>query len=249
MLSQNNPRIQVEVTESLFDEVHLWLISIDAMETQLENLWFILSGNEMKRTKRFHFEKDQKRFIVARGMLRTILSQYLNVEPKAHEFRYNQYGKPYLVENNFLRFNVSHSGDKVLYGITQGREIGVDVEYIKPFENAHQIVERYFSDNEKDQFHHLPDHMRNRAFFDCWTRKEAYIKAQGKGISLPLDAFSVSFLPGQPTCLLETKDVFKEKDRWTLSEVKIDKEYVAAVAVEGHNLYFKRQEWSLCYAD
>ncbi len=225
--------------------VHLWLVSVNAMKTQLDNLWYMLSDKEMKRAKRFCFEKDQKRFIVARGMLRTILSQYCNDEPDEHQFKYNRYGKPYLIENDWLYFNVSHSGDKVLYGVAREREIGVDIENIKPRENAQQIVERYFSDDEKSQFSNLPDYMKKRAFFNCWTRKEAYIKAQGKGMSLPLDEFSVSFIPGEPTCLLETQHDFQEKDRWTLKEVIVEGDYVAAAAVEGHNLHFKNWEWPL----
>lgn len=225
-------------------EVHLWLVSIAAMEAQLDDLCSLLSEEEINQAERFHFEKDQKRYVVARGMLRKILSQYCQFEPEAHQFGYNQYGKPYLTDNDWLRFNVSHSGDKILYGFTQNRELGVDIEYVKPFENAHQIVERFFSDHEKNQFRSVPDHMKNRAFLNCWTRKEAYIKALGKGMSLPLDEFSVYFMPDEPACLLETKHDIREKDRWTLQEIKVGEGYVAAVTVEGRNLDFKTQ-WGL----
>ncbi len=223
-------------------EVHLWLVSIAEKEAQLDDLHGLLSQEELSRAERFYFEKDRKRYIIARGMLRTILSQYCRFEPEDHQFGYNQYGKPNLIDNDWLRFNISHSGDKVLYGFTQNRELGIDIEYVKPFENTHQIVERFFSDHEKEQFRSVPDHMKNIAFFNCWTRKEAYIKALGKGMSLPLDEFSVYFIPDKPACLLETKHDIQEKDRWTLQEINVGEGYVAAVTVQGRNLHF-REQW------
>lgn len=222
-------------------EVHLWLVSIAEKEAQLDDLRGILSSEELKRAERFHFEKDKKRYVVARGMLREILSQYCPFGPEEHQFRYNQYGKPYLIGSDWLCFNISHSEDKVLYGLTQNREIGIDIEYVKPFENAHHIVERFFSDYEKDQFRSVPDHLKNRAFFSCWTRKEAYIKALGKGMSLPLDEFSVYFIPDKPACLLETKHDIREKDRWTIQEINVGEGYIAAVIVQGRNVRFRKQ--------
>lgn len=219
-----------------FNEVHLWLVTISSMKAKIETLWCLLSDDEVDRAKRFHFENDRKRFVVARGMLRTLLSHYCWCGPDEHRFRYSQYGKPYLVDNDRPRFSVSYSNDKILYGFTQSREIGVDIEHIKPFENACEIVEKFFSDDEKIQFRGLPNHMKNRAFYNCWTRKESYVKALGKGLSLPLDEFSVSLIPNEPACLLQTKHNILEKNRWTLKELEVGEKYVAAVTAEGSNL-------------
>ena len=230
------------------NEVHLWLISIIALEDRLKDLSNLLSEEEIKRAKRFHFEKDQKRYIATRSMLRKILSDYCQSEPEAQKFGSNQYGKPYLRDNGWLRFNISHSGDKILFGFTRNRELGVDIEYIKPFKNAHQIVERYFSDHEKAQFKSLPEHMKNKAFFSCWTRKEAYIKALGKGMSLPLDEFTVDFWPGTSACLLDTQHDIGQKERWTLQEIQVGENYVAAVSVEGKNMHFMKK-WGFSHID
>lgn len=220
-------------------EVHLWLVSVTAMEERLDDFYRLLSKDESAKVGRFHFVKDQKQYIVARGVLRIILSHYCLIEPEVHQFGYNQYGKPFLIDNDWLRFNISHSGDRVLFGFSLNLELGVDIEYDKPFESAHEIVERFFSTQEKTQFRSLPDHMKNLSFLKCWTRKEAYIKALGMGMSLPLDAFSVSFIPGKPACLLETGHDMQAKDRWTIKEVNVGNGYVAAVSVEGRNHQFK----------
>jgi 4'-phosphopantetheinyl transferase len=162
-----------------------------------------------------------------------------------HSFRYNPYGKPFLNGNDFLRFNVSHSGGEALYGVTLGRAIGIDIERIRRLEHAAQIVESFFSDIEKDIFRGLPQHRRIRSFYNCWTRKEAYVKALGKGMSLPLNEFSVSFLPGEPAGFIPHKTNSKKQDfLWTLKEIVSKTGYAAAVAVRGVGLCFRQWRWS-----
>ncbi len=225
------------------DEVHIWHASVDVSERCLEHFERVLSHDEVKRANRFHFECDRRRFIVAHGLLRYFLSCYCFSTPYKHSFDYNYYGKPGLSGNTQLHFNMSHSGKYVLYGFTRGREIGVDIEHVRKTENLELIINSYFSSREIYEFSKLSKQFRNKAFFSCWTRKEAYIKAQGKGLSLPLNQFSISFIPDEPVELLETQHNVKEKSRWSLTEIAVNAEYAAAVAVEGHNLSFLNRQW------
>ncbi len=244
MLNEHRCRIPVSKLALPSNEVHIWHASVEVSETCLKRLIIFLSEDEVKRSNRFHFERDRKRFIVAHGLLRHILSCYCVSDPDEHSFRRNRYGKPALASDDNIRFSMSHSGERVLYGITRGREIGVDIERLRPFEDIEQIVENYFSSREKSEFSTLPDYMENKSFFTCWTRKEAYTKAQGKGMSLPLNQFSVSFLPGGPVRLTETLHSIKEKNHWSLREIVVNAEYAAAVAVEGHGLLYRNWQWS-----
>ncbi len=225
------------------DEVHIWNASVDVPEPCLEHFVQVLSNDEIQRANRFRFDCDRRRFIVAHGLLRYFLSCYCFSAPYEHSFDYNYYGKPGLSRNTQLHFNMSHSGKYVLYGFTSGREIGVDIEHVRRTENLELIINSYFSNRERDEFSNLPEQFKNKAFFSCWTRKEAYIKAQGKGLSLPLNQFSISFIPGEPVELLETQHNVKEKSRWSLTEIAVNAEYAAAVAVEGHNLSFLNRQW------
>jgi 4'-phosphopantetheinyl transferase len=225
------------------DKVHIWSTSIETASIDLDELWNILSEEEKKRAERFCFDRDRNRHIVAHGVLRTILSYYSDSDPSKHQFNQNEFGKPALSENSDLRFNISHSGDQVLYGITRDREIGVDIEKFRTFENAEQIVERFFSPHEQKAFLTLPAHLKDKAFFTIWTRKEAYIKAQGLGLSLPLNQFTISFLPDEPVRLIETEHNKDEQQRWSLHEVSVHPEYHAAVVVEGHNVTLYHYQW------
>jgi 4'-phosphopantetheinyl transferase len=226
------------------DEVHIWSTSIETALTDLEGLKHVLSEEEKNRAERFCFDQDRTRHIVAHGVLRIILSYYSGGDPSEQKFTQNEFGKPALAENCDLRFNISHSGDQVLYGITKDREIGVDIEEIRTVENADQIVERFFSPHERIAFLALPANMKDEAFFTIWTRKEAYIKAQGQGLSLPLDQFTISFLPEEPVRLIETEHNKDEQQRWSMHEVSVHPEYLAAVAVKGHDVTLYHYHWS-----
>ncbi|MBI4649872.1 4'-phosphopantetheinyl transferase superfamily protein [Candidatus Desantisbacteria bacterium] len=164
----------------------------------------------------------------------------MNTSPTELTFTHNEYGKPSLnaCRGNRLCFNVSHSAERVLYAVAYGREVGVDIEYIRPFENAEEIVERFFSEQEKVEFRNLPSQLKNNTFFIWWTRKEAYAKAIGLGMSVPFDNFSVSSISDEPFTPIRCEDA----TRWIIKDVKVDSKYVAAVAAEGSkmNLYFWR---------
>ncbi len=157
--------------------------------------------------------------------------------PEEIAFDYNKYGKPTLAQtvgDQSLKFNMSHSGKLALYAFARHRELGIDVEWIKRrLNDAGQIAERFFSAAENNVLHALPESLKQEAFFNCWTRKEAYIKARGMGLSLPLDQFDVTLRPGEPARLLATRDDPRQASRWTMQALDPGKDYIAAVLVEG----------------
>ena len=225
---------------ALKGEVHIWRVPLD--ESLVTELRQLLSPDECARADRFHFERDRNRFIVARGSLRTILGAYLKRNPPELSFSYSQYGKPSLFgepASSELSFNLSHASELALIAVTRDRRIGVDIEFIRPDLASEQIAARFFSPHEVAALRALPQDVQSEAFFNCWTRKEAYIKAIGEGMSLPLDQFNVSLAPGSAAALLgNVKDV-GEISRWSLRELHPGAGYRAAVAVEGHGWELK----------
>lgn len=218
--------------------VDVWRLSLNLLVDSVKLIESTLSADESARAARFHFEVDKNRFIVAHGVLRKILRRYLHCDPTELTFSLNQYGKPALV-NSALEFNLSHSGDFALIAVTQGRKIGVDVERIRQGISSHVIAQQYFSKSEVAELQSLPIEKREAAFFICWTRKEAYIKAQGLGLSLPLESFDVSLTPGHPAILRATRPDEKEAAHWTLRSLDVDPKYAGAVAVEGSDFDFR----------
>jgi 4'-phosphopantetheinyl transferase len=215
----------------LCEEVHLWRIDL----TRAAAVDFaVLSDEELERAARFHFEKDRSRFKVARAALRTILARYASLLPDALEFSQNEYGKPFLTNPRAagLHFNLSHSKDVALLAVTREREVGIDVEFMRPDFATTEVAEYFFSSAEVATLAGVESRLRTRAFFNCWTRKEAYIKARGEGLSLALDSFDVSLKPGQPAALLNTRLAADDVSRWSLHELFPVAGYAAAVAVE-----------------
>lgn len=219
------------------DVVHVWRASLDAPPVVERQYRDTLAADEVERAGRFYFEHDRRRFTVARGILRSILSHYIRVRPEELRFRYSRYGKPALDVTHGavpLRFNVSHSAGLALYAIALEREVGVDVEEVRSNVPFAQIAAGTFSPAENVAFCMLPAHMQPLGFFNCWTRKEAYIKARGMGLSLPLDQFDVSLTPGEPALLLRTAGEPEAVHRWSLQELIPGPGFVGAVAAEGH---------------
>jgi 4'-phosphopantetheinyl transferase len=204
----------------------------------------ILSADERERVRRFYFERDRTRWRVERACLRMLLGGYLGVPPGTLSFGYGRFGKPHLngLETP-LQFNASHSGHILLIAIMLDRAIGIDVERIRSNLSVLDIAERFFSPLERAALAALPETLRTNAFFDCWTRKEAYIKARGEGLSLPLNGFDVSFLPGEPAQLLATRPDAAEASRWRLRELDVADGYKAALAVEGAQWRLKCFDW------
>lgn len=231
------------------DEVHVWRSWLNLPIPQLLHLRQTLTADELGRVARFRFQKDRDRFIAARGLLRTILGRYLGLEPSSIRFSYGPFGRPALVApsgssgRRALDFNLSHSGNLALFALAQGRKVGVDIERIDANIEWEPMAERFFSPRENAALRAIPPDVRLRAFFMCWTRKEAYVKAQGKGLSLPLDRFDVSVVPGERARLLATRDDPDEASRWELRDLSLEPGYVAALAVEGHSWELQCWDW------
>jgi 4'-phosphopantetheinyl transferase len=217
------------------NDIHVWRVSISGYLSQIAEFREILSDDEITRADRFYFEKDRNSFTVSRAMLRIILGGYLNIDPGKLIFKYNQYGKPYFADNN-ISFNLSHSGDFALYAVSDGIQLGIDVEFMRDKVSYKEICARFFSVNEVKALCDLPEHQHKEAFFNGWTRKEAYIKAKGKGLAIPLNQFDVSLVPGEPAMLLESRDEPGAKDKFTMYELFPGDGYKGALIARGENL-------------
>lgn len=218
------------------NDVHVWRVDFEQQLKNIVQFKSFLSGDELNRAERFHFEKDHNAFTITRGLLRYIISHYLAVTPQSLRFSYNNYGKPALtdvVQEKMLSFNVSHSGNLALIALAPGGELGVDVEKIRLDFADLQIAKRFFSSREVATLSALPKYLQKECFFYCWTRKEAFIKAQGKGLALPLNRFSVSLTPDVPVKLIEVQWNSAEVSRWSFFDLKPHPDYKAALAISG----------------
>lgn len=224
--------------------VDVWRIALDLSSDSIKLIESTLSADETQKAARFHFPADRDRFIAAHGSLRAILGRYLRCKPVELTFSVNSYGKPALLNSN-LEFNLSHSGDFAMVAVTSDRKIGVDLERIRPDMELENIASRNFSEIEVSELMGLPPEQRGIGFFNCWTRKEAYIKAQGVGLSLPLDSFDVSLTPDQPAVLRATRPNLQEAARWTLRPLDVAPNYAGALAVEGIDLDLRFWDWNL----
>lgn len=179
-------------------EAHVWRASLDQPVDTLARLARLLSKDEYQRAERFHRPADRWRFIVGRGILRKIISSYLPHAPDETQFTYNEYGKPFISadqNHGALSFNLSHSNGIALYAVTRGRHVGIDIEYMREDFATLEVAEGFFSKEEFETLKAAPIDQRAKTFFNCWTRKESYIKAIGVGVSYPLEGFTVSLAP------------------------------------------------------
>ncbi len=228
------------------DEVHVWRSNLNQAPSVIQALSEVLAPDERQRSGRFHFRKDHDQFIVGRAVLRQILSGYLKTLPERIRFSYGQYGKPALVEErdyDSLSFNVSHSHGVALYAVARARRIGLDVELLREDIATPTIAARFFSSKEVAALRALPSDQQTVAFFNCWTRKEAYIKARGEGLSYPLQWFTVSLAPGESASFLSTDGDSHETSGWSLVELSPGAGYVAALAVEGSAPRLRCWQW------
>jgi 4'-phosphopantetheinyl transferase len=204
----------------------------------MENLYSVLSIDERVRANRFRLQRDRDHFVVARGLLRVVLSLYLGVAPAHVGFCYGAHGKPRLappLDGSGLSFNVSHASGLALYAVAMDRRVGIDLERICTGFAYQPVAERHFSRRERAMLASLPSEgAGRRAFFNCWTRKEALVKAMGGGLSVPLNQFTVSAEPGEPVVLLEMSGDRGERCGWSLHELLPGAGFVGALAVEGH---------------
>jgi 4'-phosphopantetheinyl transferase len=215
--------------------VHIWLAGIENEIKNLERLAGLLSGDESERAGRFFFEKDRIRYIVSHGVLRLILSRYVRLSPSGLRFAVGKRGKPFLdnATPGNITFSMSHSGQLFVCGIAENREIGVDVEFMKDIKDMDRLAGRFFSVREKEEYYKLPGGKRKKAFFTCWTRKEAFVKAVGEGLYMPLSDFSVSTDP----CVKSGVEIHSGPGAgrtWPVGDIPLeDTGYAGAFVTEG----------------
>jgi 4'-phosphopantetheinyl transferase len=223
------------------DEVHVWRASLDCDERVLHQFDATLAPDEKARAQRFVFQPDRNSYIAARGVLRELLGGYLRRPPSEIEFDYGAQGKPALRSGSSerpIQFNVSHSRGVALFAFSVGRQVGVDVELVRPDFAGEKIAERFFSSQEVKELRSLPAAVQDEGFFLCWTRKEAYIKARGEGLQIPLKSFHVSLTPGEPAQLQAN-----DSSRWSLRPLLLEGRYVGAVVGEGQGWKLRGWEW------
>lgn len=217
----------------LGNEIHVWQAALDRDARSIAELESLLSPDEKARAGRFRFEKHRNRYIAGRGVLRKLLGAYAGKAPGELEFAYGEHGKPALSGESAstsggISFNLAHSADLAVYAIARERTLGIDVERIKPESAGEEIARRYFSPHEVEDLLRLRLEERTEAFFRCWTRKEAYLKALGTGLQTPLDTFSVSLLPGEPAKFLAGVE-----PRWHVFSFQPTDCYAAALVYDG----------------
>ena len=213
------------------DSIDVWTISWRTADAN----WQFLSPAEQDRARRFHFERDRNRFAGCRSWLRIVLGGYLGLDPADVRFEYGERGKPSLATDQNgerLQFNLAHSGDFGLLGVAVERRVGLDIEQIDRFRDHLQIAERYFSRREADDLEELPAELRREGFVACWTRKEAFIKALGLGLSLPLSDFSVTVHPHAVATINELPPS-QQNVNWWLQDLSVPDGYRAALVTEG----------------
>lgn len=211
-------------------EIHIFGTTLDGPENEQ-----ILSPDERVRAARFHFSRDRKRFVAARTFMRIVLGEYLGIDPADAQFGYTEYGKPFLSDSNVapaLSFNVAHSEDRAMMAVACGRAVGIDLENHRPGFASDRLAEQFFSSDEVQSMRSLPSEEQERAFFDCWTRKEAYIKARGQGLSIPLNGFTVSTSPNDSSALLSTTHDPSASTEWRVCDLKAPAGFSAALAYE-----------------
>ena len=214
------------------EEVHVWYQHLKGESADVGPFQGLLSADERDKASRYCFDRHRNDYTVTRGTLRILLASYLAKPPESFSFSYAAQGKPSLADDDtVLRFNVSHTDGLAALAFTRGREIGVDVEKIRPDLEAEKLAERFFSESERQFISHLRGRALHEAFFRCWTRKEAFIKAKGGGLSIPLDQFDVSVAEDQPAALLGTRPDALEASRWSLHNLPVKPGYAGALAV------------------
>lgn len=228
----------------LCDEVHVWRVSLDQTEEDCLRLERTLAEEETRRAARFRLHAHRSDYVVAHGALRTIIGGYLEVASRELQFSTGTRGKPMLAHpSGALQFNLAHSGRLALVAVARTRPVGVDIEAIRAETRIMPIAQRHFSPRETAALAELPEAARVEAFYRCWTRKEAFLKARGEGLLWPLDQFDVSVQPGAPPALLRIRNDPDEAARYSLHDVDAGPGYAAAVAALGRDWHPVLLDW------
>jgi 4'-phosphopantetheinyl transferase len=210
--------------------IHVWALDLQPCDSLAAHFEPVLSRDEMERARRFRFDRLRYAFVITRGALRHLLGRYLNVTPAGIRFDYGSKGKPAVLSAAGIEFNLADSGDLAAFAFTVGCPVGIDLEQVHPLDHAPEIASRFFCAEESAEILSLPPGEREAAFFRCWTRKEAYLKAIGDGLSAPLDQFRVTVQPNQPARFLHIGHDPQAAEAWTLDDLSLAPNYAAALA-------------------
>jgi 4'-phosphopantetheinyl transferase len=226
-------------------DLHVWCASLNVPPEELVHYSSLLSLDELDRAKRFYFEKDRNHFIVGRGLLRTILGSYFNQEPAQIEFVYGQFGKPAIKSgqsDKVLEFNLSHSKDLAIYAFNWNRRVGIDIEYMIPMADMDNFAEQFFTPRETALINTLSGAQKEDAFFKTWTCKEAFLKANSSGLTVPINQVEISLKTDEVVRLNSIGSDNEQTSHWHLEILNHFPGYRAALAVEGRDvqLVFKR---------
>ena len=218
-------------------EIHLWLAFYEEADEELHGAYReILEPEEKEREPRFHFAADRRRYLVTRALVRTVLARYVPLAPRDWRFAVNAYGRPEIASpegrSAGLTFNVSHTRDLIVLGVTRGRALGVDVENVGGREFVTDVARRYFAAAEVSALARVPAAQQHHRFLEYWTFKESYIKARGMGLSLPLDRFSLHFPGDHEVELRIDRELGDDARRWELVQLRPSPEYLLAVCAE-----------------
>lgn len=234
---------RVETRPLVVQNTHIWIARLVARPAMLQRSWEILDREERIRAERFQFEIHRNNFILSHGFMREVLGRYLETDPAKIAFRIDRYGKPHLAGIDGLQFNLSESGSLAALAISYGRLVGVDVERIRPIPDLDAMADQCFSESERAVLRALSSTEKEAAFFTFWTRKEAYIKAVGKGLSIPLHSFDTSSELSESSRLIFSRDGPPDIECWWISDLPPIKGYAGAVAVEGRGSGLACWEW------
>ncbi len=212
--------------------LHVWLVKLDRPAGELTELANLLSADEHERAARFHFERDRQHYLAGRGILRNILARYVSQPATRLAFVYGSRGKPALAGAP-VQFNLAHSGGVAVIAVARPSAVGIDIEQIRVVPRWEGVTNSFFSAAERKAIGSLPSIDRLYGFFTCWTRKEAYLKATGDGIGVPLDRFDVSVIPGSQPRLLHVEDAPEETGRWHFHGLPLSADYLGVVAHDG----------------
>jgi 4'-phosphopantetheinyl transferase len=207
-----------------------WQIPLEQPDDVVAALATVLAPEEHARAARYVFPRDRRRFVVTRACLRVLLARHAGGRAAEVAFTYGAHGKPAFLGGD-LAFNVSHAGERALVALTRGVALGVDLEALRPLTDLRDIAARYFSAAESRTIASMPADQRELAFFLCWTRKEAFVKARGDGLSLALDRYSVTCTPGEPARVVDVDGSASEAARWSVLDLRPAAGYVGAVVM------------------
>lgn len=239
--------IDTMVSHLSTDSVHVWSISLRQADARAPGLLHLLSTDEKQRAERFHNPRDGARFVVRRAVRRILLGHYLQLDTQDVWFESGTYGKPRVAAElnpGGLEFSCAHSDRVALCAFTLARAVGIDVERIHPLPDMKEVARTILSPGEQAALFALPKAEQCSAFYLCWTRKEAYLKATGEGLSTDLSRVEVSLAPGEPARLLRVEGSASQAARWSLQSLQPAAGYAGALAVQGHDWHLVQRQWA-----